>query len=304
VTSGTLLTTSAVASPLPATGAITGAAQSWAQHTIVTGPSREFMLHTSPHFESVSGDVYGTRVTSYYLPGQKAAGEAALKYTQQALAIYSDRFGEYPFTDMRVAPAPTAFRGMEYPQLMLLGIELYTRFRENLELLAVHEMAHQWWYNIVHNDPVSEPWLDEALAEYSMKLYMEAMRGEDDAGLLQVKRWQTPLDGLRGKGQDTAVDQPVASFLNGTQYETIVYGKGALFYDLIRDEIGTRRFDRFLNSYLQAHRWGIIDTDDWLAALSDLPDPTLAPLFEQWIAPPPAQASRTQPGGAPTPATP
>jgi aminopeptidase N len=92
--------------------------------------------------------------------------------------------------------------------------------------------------------------------------------------------------------------------LNGTQYETIVYGKGALFYDLIRDEIGTRRFDRFLNSYLQAHRWGIIDTDDWLAALSDLPDPTLAPLFEQWIAPPPAQASRTQPGGAPTPATP
>jgi aminopeptidase N len=142
------------------------------------------------------------------------------------------------------------------------------------------------------------------LAEYSMKLYMEAMRGEDDAGLLQVKRWQTPLDGLRGKGQDTAVDQPVASFLNGTQYETIVYGKGALFYDLIRDEIGTRRFDRFLNSYLQAHRWGIIDTDDWLAALSDLPDPTLAPLFEQWIAPPPAQASRTQPGGAPTPATP
>ncbi len=95
---------------------------------------------------------------------------------------------------------------------MLLGIELYTRFRENLEPLAAHEMAHQWWYNIVHNDPVNEPWLDEALAEYSMKIYMEAMRGEDDAGSFQVKRWQTPLDGLRAKGQDTAVDQPVDQF--------------------------------------------------------------------------------------------
>ena len=294
VTSGTLLTTTLLAGSSPT--------QTLAQHSIVTGPSREFMLHTSPLFKSVSGEVYGTRVTSYYLPGQESAGAAALKYSQQALAIYSDRFGEYPFTDMRVAPAPTAFRGMEYPQVMLLGIELYTRFRENLELLAAHEMAHQWWYNIVHNDPVSEPWLDEALAEYSMKIYMEGMRGEDDAGVLQVKRWQTPLDGLKGKGQDTPVNQPVASFLNGTQYETIVYGKGALFYDLIRDAIGTRRFDRFLHNYLESHRWGIIDTEEWLAALADLPDPTLGPLFAQWIATPTEQISRTE--GTPTPVVP
>jgi hypothetical protein len=296
VTSGTLLTTTLISAP--------GITQTLAQHVIVTGPSREFMLHTSPLFQSVSGDVYGTRVTSYYLPGQEASGQAALKYAQQSLAIYSDRFGEYPFTDMRVAPAPTNFRGMEYPQLMLLGIELYTRFRENLELLAAHEMAHQWWYNIVHNDPVSEPWLDEALAEYSMKIYMEAMRGEDDAGRFQVRRWQTPLDGLRAKGQDTAVDQPVTSFLNGTQYEAIVYGKGALFYDRMRDAIGTRRFDRFLHSYLDTHRWGIVDTETWQAALRDLPDPSLVPLFEQWIAAPAAQVSRTELPGTPTPPTP
>jgi hypothetical protein len=316
VTSGTLVTTTLLpAGPgqtgtqtetqtVTATATALAGGRTWAQHIIVTGPSREFMLHASPLFAAVSGEVYGTRVTSYYLPGQEAAGKAALKYAQQALAIYSDRFGEYPFTDMRVAPAPTAFRGMEYPQLMLLGIELYTRFRANLELLAAHEMAHQWWYNIVHNDPVSEPWLDEALAEYSMKIYMEAMRGEDDAGVLQVQRWQTPLDGLKGKGQDTPVNQPVASFLNGTQYETIVYGKGALFYDLIRDAVGTRRFDRFLHAYLQAHRWGIVDTDEWLAALADLPDPTLGPLFQQWIAAPAPQVSRTQAEGTPTPAVP
>jgi hypothetical protein len=296
VTSGTLLTATVLASP--------GMTQTLTQHVFVTGPSREFMVHTSPLFQSVSGDVYGTRVTSYYLPGQEASGQAALKYTQQSLAIYSDRFGEYPFTDMRVAPAQTSFRGMEYPQLMLLGIELYTRFRENLELLAAHEMAHQWWYNIVHNDPVAEPWLDEALAEYSMKIYMEAMRGEDDAGRLQVRRWETPLEGLRAKGQDTAVDQPVASFLNGTQYETIVYGKGALFYDQIRDAVGTRRFDRFLHNYLDAHRWGIVDTDTWLAALRDLPDPALGQLFEDWIAAPVPQVSRTEPPGTPTPAAP
>jgi hypothetical protein len=293
VTSGTLVASEMVG-------------EAMAQHTFVTGPSREFMIHASPLFQSVSGETYGTRVTSYYLPGMEAAGKAALKYAQQSLAIYSDRFGEYPFTDMRVAPAPISFRGMEYPQLILLGVEVYTRFRENLELLAAHEMAHQWWYNIVGNDPVTEPWLDEALAEYSMKIYMENMRGQDDAGRMQVRRWQTPLNSLSAKGQDTAVNQPVTSFLNGSQYETVVYGKGALFYDQIRDAVGTRRFNRFLNNYLREHRWGIVDTATWLEALRDLPDPALVTLFEEWIKlpNPQGQAAEARPRATATPASP
>lgn len=253
------------------------------QHVFVTGPSREFLLHVSPVFGAVTDEAYGTRVTSYFLPGGEAAAQAALKYTVQALRIYSDHFGEYPFTDMRVAPAPISFRGMEYPQAILLGVETYTRFRDKLEMLAVHEMAHQWWYQIVHNDPVAEPWLDEALAEFSMRLYMENTRGEDDAQRLVVQRWQTPLNGLKAKQQDAAVDQPVSAFLNGTQYETIVYAKGALFYDTVRDTIGVRRFDRFLQNYARIYRWQIIDSQQWLDALRDLPDPALITLFEEWI---------------------
>jgi len=272
------------------------------QHVYVTGPSREFLIHTSPLFQSVSSDAYGTRVTSYFLPGGEAAGTAALKYAVQALRIYSDRFGEYPFTDMRVAPAPITLRGMEYPQVILLGIETYTRFRDKLELLTAHEMAHQWWYQIVHNDPVKEPWLDEALAEFSMRLYMEATRGADDADRLVAQRWQTPLDGLKTKEQDTAVNQPVVNFLNGTQYETVVYGKGALFYDRIRNALGERRFDRFLQNYLRKYRWGIIDSVQWLQELRGLPDPSLATLFDQWIRLP-AQVSE-RPDITATPAAP
>lgn len=259
------------------------------QHFFVTGPSREFLLHASPIFDSVSADAYGTRVISYYLPGSQAAGEAALKYTAQALRIYSDHFGEYPFTEMRVAPAPINFRGMEYPQVILLGVETYTRFRDKLEMLAVHEMAHQWWYQIVHNDPIKEPWLDEALAEFSMRLYMENTRGDSQAQRMVLQRWMAPLDGLKAKQQDTAVDQPVQAFLNGAQYETIVYAKGALFWDVVRDTIGVRRFDRFLQNYAQKYRWQIIDTEQWLDELRDLPDPALLTLFEEWIRQPASQ---------------
>ena len=254
-----------------------------ARHVWVTGPVREFLLHMSPQFTSAYTEAYGTRVTSYWLPGQEAAGRAALTYAIAALRLYSDLYGEYPYRDLRIAPAPLAYRGMEYPQVELLGSELYTRLRSNLEMLVAHEVAHQWWYQLVHSDPVNEPWLDEALAEYSVKLYMEKLHSTAKANTMQRTRWQIPLNGLISKGTDTPVNESVASFTTGTQYETIIYGKGALFYDALRQELGDRQFIRFLRTYLTNHRYGIVNTKSWLAALQALNKPGLRQLYQQWV---------------------
>lgn len=279
VTSGTLITST-----------LMGNGQ--ARHVWVTGPSREFLLQMSPVLRSAYVEAYGTRVTSFWLPGDEAAGRAALTYAIAALRIYSDRFGPYPFRDLRVAPAPINYRGMEYPQVVLIGSQLYNRFRENLEILVAHEVAHQWWYQIVHNDPVNEPWLDEALAEYSMKIYMEELRGGRNANALVNDRWRIPLDGLKNRGLDMTVDQPVERFDDGLQYETIIYGKGALFYDALREKLGDRHFFRFLNEYLERHRYSIVDTQRWQADLAALNDPAVDALYQEWVARPVADATR------------
>ncbi|MEZ4614905.1 MAG: M1 family aminopeptidase [Caldilineaceae bacterium] len=270
VTSGTLITSTFVGNQR-------------ARHVWVTGPSREFLLHTSSQFRSVSAEAYGTRVTSYWLPGQEGMGRAALNYGIAALRIYSDEFGPYPYRDMRIAPAPLYFRGMEYPQVSLLGIEVYSRQQDSLESLLAHEVAHQWWYQLVHNDPVNEPWLDEALAEYSMKLYLESLRGDDDASELQLSRWDNPVKGMRTVGDATLIDQAVGDFDSSSLYETVVYAKGALFYDSIRKTLGERRFNRFLREYLAAHRYGIVTTEDWLDAVRELNTPALEVLYEEWV---------------------
>jgi aminopeptidase N len=278
VTSGTLITSTLIGN-------------NQARHVWVTGPSREFLLQMSPLFGSAHTEAYGTRVTSFWLPGDEAAGRAALTYAIAALRIYSDRFGPYPFRDLRIAPAPINYRGMEYPQAVLLGTQLYSRFRENLEVLVAHEVAHQWWYQVVHNDPVNEPWLDEALAEYSMKIYMEELRGRRDANALVHERWQIPLNGLQLRGLNMMVDQPVESFSDGLQYETIIYGKGALFYDALRETLGERQFFRFLQNYLDKHRYGIVDTDTWLADLAALNNPAVDALYQEWVARPVASVA-------------
>jgi aminopeptidase N len=257
-----------------------------ARHVWVTGPSREFLLQISPILRSVYTETYGTRVTSYWLPGHEAAGRQALTYAIAALRIYSDRFGPYPYRDLRVAPAPLSFRGMEYPQAILLGTELYSQYRDNLEVLIAHEVAHQWWYLIVHNDPVNEPWLDEAVAEYSMKIYLEELRGKRGADQLLWDRWQTPWNGLRAKGEDTLLNQGVDSFRNGTQYETVVYGKGALFLEALREQLGDRGFFRFLHRYLEQHRYGLVDSATWQADLMALQNPAVDALFQEWVTQP------------------
>lgn len=256
-----------------------------AQHVWVTGPAREFLLHMSPLFRSESVETYGTRVVSYWLPGQEAAGRAALDHSVAALRIYSDYFGAYPFRDLRVAPAPINFRGMEYPQVTLLGVELYTRFQNSLETLVAHEVAHQWWYQIVHNDPVNMPWLDEGLAEYSVRLYYQQLRGQGAALQLQRLRWQAPLDLLVGRNLDSVLDRAVSDFENSNQYETVVYGKGALFYAGLFDILGERRFRRLMQEYLERYRYGIVDTEMWRAELRRLQLARVDALMDAWIGP-------------------
>lgn len=279
----------------------------YTRHVWVTGPVREFVLHMSPLFQSAGLETYGTRVVSYWLPGQEAAGRAALSYAVSALRIFSDYYGEYPFRDVRIAPAPLTYRGMEYPQVTLLGVELYTRFRNNLETLVAHEMAHQWWYQLVHNDPVNTPWLDEAISEYSVKLYYELLHGPRAAELLSWQRWQTPVDLLEQEESALKLNRRVDSFETGTQYETIIYAKGALLYAELRQILGDRSFRRFLRDYLDEHRYQIVDVESWRAALADFRLPALDTLYSQWIgtlAPAPTPVPTSTPETTPETATP
>ena len=260
----------------------------------VTGPSREFLFHSSNRFQFDSLDAYGTRVTSYWLPEHEEAGRAALQHTAAALRVYSDWFGPYPFTDLRVATAPLSFRGMEYPQVFLLGLQLYDRYRDQLEIRTVHEVAHQWWYQIVHNDPVNQPWIDEGLAEYSSRIYNEAVRGLDAADILESRRWQAVVDRLVRRDEDAPLNQPVMAFANATQYEGIVYGKGALFFSAIRRSLGDRAFKQFLQNYLTNNQYKIVTPQDLLAELR-LVNPQVADvLYAQWIGLPTPTAEPVQ----------
>jgi aminopeptidase N len=143
-------------------------------------------------------------------------------------------------------------------------------------------VAHQWWYNLVGNDQVDEPWLDEALTQYTTVLYFEDRYGEEvaekasQAGLWD--RWQQAQDA----GRDRPVAGPVASFAR-EDYGPIVYGKGPLFFSKLREEVGDGAFDRILQVYLQEHRYRIATPESFLAVAERVSGRSLASLYQRWI---------------------
>ncbi|MCI0521528.1 MAG: M1 family metallopeptidase, partial [Chloroflexi bacterium] len=217
-----------------------------AVHRLVSGPVREFFLILSPDFQSVTAHVDGTAVHSYYLPGQDEGGQMVLDASVASLKLANERFGVYPYTEMDVLSAPMANAlGVEFPGVMLVASDLYEELDSDfITSVAAHEVAHQWWYNLVGNDVFEEPWVDEALCTYFSGLYFEEMFGGQGYQGYQ-SYLQGRVDKLREEGKDDVVTKPLVYFEQPDTaliYGRVVYSKGALFYYTLREEIGEEAF--------------------------------------------------------------
>jgi aminopeptidase N len=220
-------------------------------------------------------------VRSYFLPEDAVVARSALYNAVAALQIYSDQFGPYPYREMVVVQAPLTYRGMEFPGMSLIGTQVYNKHLGDLETLVVHEIAHQWWYNQVGNDQTQNPWLDEGLAEFSMYYYYRERYGAPAADKLRRSRWEVPLRATVERGADAAIGRPVIDY--GNNYETIIYGKGALFFAALRDEMGEEAFQKLLRSYLERYRWRIATPAGFRALAEEIAARELGALFREWV---------------------
>ena len=132
-------------------------------------------------------------MNSYFLPGDEEGGRKALDWAAQALTIYQKEFGAYPYRELDIVETATTAGGIEYPGLVAVASRLYSDPNRQafFESATAHEVAHQWWYNVVGNDQVNHPWLDEALTQYATYRYFQGAYG--DAG------GQGFIDSLNGR---------------------------------------------------------------------------------------------------------
>jgi cell division protein FtsX len=252
-------------------------------HVYEAGPVRDLALVLSPELHVQSRKAAGIVVSVYSLPDDPQAGEI-LTIATEAFNLFNERFGPYPYSSLRLAVfSGPGMTGWEYPGLIYLH---YRQGDSLLDLFVAHEIAHQWWYGVVGNDVFTEPWLDEALAEYSAVLYLEEMEG---AGAVQprLQAYEDELIRLHVlRGETRLVGSAVWEFApKGEHYFDIVYGKGALFMNALRQKIGDEAFFAGWRTYYDWYKFGMSTGRGFLEAMQQAAGQDLRPFFEEWIGP-------------------
>ncbi len=268
---------------LAATGKIlehTASADGGESWDIASGPMRDINLVLSHDFHTKTRHVGGTLVTSYYLPNDEGGGERVLEYASDALSVYIRRFGPYPFDELDVVETGTTAGGVEYPGMVVISDQFYHEVGGFLEFATAHEVGHQWWYSLVGNDQVNHPWLDEAMTNYSAYIYMQDVHGQHYADRV----YQVFFRGIyekSGAAKDMPIGLPVASY-SSSDYGAIVYGKGAMFFDALRHEVGDDTFFSILQTYFRRYRYRIATPQDFLQVSEKVSGKDLKPLFQEW----------------------
>jgi len=273
--------------PMVATG-VCQADASQQTTTCVAAAVRDFALHLNSSYRvatanAPSGSGEPVRVSSFYLPQHERAGQSALRYATNALATFERRFGPYPYAELKVFATSATSGGIEYPTLAGVLDTFYANDNAEFEWLVAHEVAHQWWYGLVGSNPIREPWLDEALAQYSASLYLEDQNGIDAAQRYRSQAFTARYETERRQNGDQQVGQPTTG-LPSQSYFPIIYGKGPLFFDEVRRGSDDARFTAWLRAYFEQRRYGIATAQDLLAAADGVGLGTVArPAFDRWI---------------------
>ena len=170
---------------------------------------------------------------------------------KSSMEIFSELFGDYPYNTFSVVASDFYIGGMEYPMLVMIDETLYNK--ENkflLEYVIAHETAHQWWYSVIGNDEVNEPWLDEALTEYSTILYFENKYGKETGDKL-IKTMDVQTKSFK----TTDIFKATTEYKDSADYSLSVYTKGAVIFNEIRTQVGDDLFFETLKEYYNKYKF-------------------------------------------------
>ena len=219
------------------------------------------------------------RLRTYFPPaldGEPGLADGYLADSQRYIERYSGLIGAYPFTEFSVvaSPLPTGF-GM--PTLTYIG-EQVLRLPFIRATSLGHEVLHNWWGNGVMVDYARGNWsegLTTFMADY-------AYRVDDSAAQAREMRlgWIRDFAALPADAH-----APLAEFRSRTHgaAAAIGYGKAAMLFVMLEDEIGAEAFSHAIRSFWTQHRFRTAGWEDLRAAFERAAGRSLEGFFSQWL---------------------
>ncbi|KAF8468306.1 peptidase family M1-domain-containing protein [Kalaharituber pfeilii] len=159
-----------------------------------------------------------------------------------------------------------------------------SRYKNRVAYVVAHELAHQWFGNLVTMDWWSELWLNEGFATWVGWYAVDHFYPEWDVwGQFVTESLQTAfqLDSLRGSHP---IEVPVKNALDIDQiFDHISYLKGSGCIRMLSTHLGVDTFLKGVSAYLKKHEYGNATTEDLWSALSEASGLDVAGFMKNWI---------------------
>lgn len=243
-------------------------------------------------FEYIEGSADGIPIRVWTTPGKKEMGQFALETSEYALKYYDNYFGiKYPFGKLDLIGLPDFAAGamentaaITFRDALLLVDEKHapTWALKQIASVITHEMAHQWFGDLVTMRWWDDVWLNEGFATWMESKPLEAWKPEWQMDLADVQDTTDTLkvDSLQNTRpihQSAETPAQIEELFDG-----IAYGKAAAVLRMLESYLGPEPFRAGVNAYLKAHEYGnATDPDFWnaLATASRKPVDKIMPTF-------------------------
>lgn len=240
-------------------------------------------------FAEITQQVDGVPVQYYVTKGREADARRALGRTPRMVRFFSERTGvPYPYAKYaQVFVADFIFGGMENVSATTLTENILHDRRaapdvaDQADSLVAHELAHQWFGDLLTCRDWAHGWLNEGFATYFDALFVEHDKGVD---AFRYEMRQNAEIYLRDDKQryrrpivDNVYHEPIDLF------DRQFYEKGSWVLHMLRFELGDDLFWKAIRHYVAKHRGTSVTTPDFQRAIEEATGRNLDAFFDQWV---------------------
>ncbi|NCQ98373.1 MAG: M1 family metallopeptidase [Microcystis aeruginosa L211-101] len=230
----------------------------------------------------------GVPVTYYVEKGREEEGQRSMGKTPRMIEFFSQKFGyPYPYPKYaQVCVDDFIFGGMENTSTTILTDRCLIDQRASIdhtwtESLVAHELAHQWFGDLVVIKHWSHAWIKEGMASYSEVLWTESEYGKAAASYYLLGEARSYLE------EDTSrYRRPIVTHVYREAielYDRHLYEKGACVYHMIRSILGEDLFGKAIQTFVRDNAHKTVETVDLLRAIEKATGYNLLFLFDQYV---------------------
>ncbi|MCB9741038.1 MAG: M1 family metallopeptidase [Alphaproteobacteria bacterium] len=198
--------------------------------------------------------------------------------TEDVLRVFEDWFDQpFPFSklDLVSIPRPLGWAAMEHPGLITMSQSLIVSnedediaHQQSWVRVLAHELAHQWFGNLVTLAWWDDIWLNESVSSWMELEAFDALHPEWEAEVRRISGRSSVMqqDALRSARR---IREPITSWGDiQNAFDGITYSKGRAVLDMYEAWLGPEAFREGVLRYLQANAWGVATSDDFIEAVA------------------------------------